>query len=139
MMRPPIYSSPDDPEPAKLASRIYVPTRERHGCLSVWLVLYAITGVIALFSISSMVPQLVRVLPALPVYLMFLVMLGEVICIVATFFWKKWGVYGYLALLTLSMILRLMLGLFTLRSVGSVVFGYAMMYFFALQNIDDYE
>lgn len=113
--------------------------RKRHGCLTIWLVLYIIVGLFSIVPLLGITVDMATIRPAPLVYLSIAVLIGELICVVGIFRWKKWGVYGFLILQTVGIVLRLSTGLFTLRSIVAVAIGYIMIFTFATPNLSDYE
>jgi hypothetical protein len=70
--------------------------KQRHGCLTVWLILIILANIgttVAMVSIISTNPGSYYAW-AMPVYIIFGV--WAVICAIALFNWKKWGFYGFI-------------------------------------------
>ena len=126
MARPTIYR-PVPPQPT--------PPKQRHGCLTAWLVL-AILGnsllallVACLYFLAG--PEVIRrTAPNLPGWAFpFMIAAGifNVLCAVALFRWKKWGFWGFVATTVLAFAINLYHGL-TPTASSTGLLGIAILY-----------
>jgi hypothetical protein len=89
-------------------------TKQRHGCLTAWLVLMIIsnslTALIYLFAGGTIKSNLPNA-PAWTLPILALASIANVVFSVALFRWKKWGFFGFVATSILAMIINLKLGM----------------------------
>jgi hypothetical protein len=104
--------------------------KQRHGCLTTWLVLMIIanslTAVMYLFASDAIRKNL----PNAPVWVFPILAVGgifNVVCAIALFRWKKWGFFGFVATTILAFIFNLMIGLNIVQVILGLV-GLAIMY-----------
>lgn len=113
MSRHPLYNEPPEPPkpPSTVSRNVYYPP-ERDGCLSLWIVAnFAIIGLGvmticgAFFSIYSRDIRFDRLPGNAQAYALIGIALltGWGICLIAIWYWKKWGVYGFIALSFLNL------------------------------------
>lgn len=96
--------------------------KQRHGCLTTWLVLMLITNsataLMYLFGAEAIRRGLPNAPPWIfPVLIVFAVF--NVICAVALFKWKKWGFWGFCASSAVALVVNLSAGL----GPGVAIFG----------------
>lgn len=91
-------------------------TKDRHGCLTAWLVLMIIAN--ALTALSYVVRILPRTIhstrshtPAWALFLLAAGCIANVVFAVALFRWKRWGFFGALITTVLAFALNLKLGI----------------------------
>ncbi len=114
-------------------------SRNRHGCVTLWLGANVVLGLILMPTLLSFTDDLNRVFPVPLVYLFLAVPIGEAICGIGILLWRKWAVYGYIALWIAGIVLRLYMGIFQARSVGTAVVTAIFMFGFILPNIENYD
>ena len=113
MSRHPLYNEPpEQPKPPSTEYRnVYYPP-ERGGCLSLWIVAnFAIIGLgvftlcNAFFNIYSRDIRFDRLPGNVQTYMLTGIALlgGWSVCLVAIWYWKKWGVYGFILLSFLNL------------------------------------
>ncbi|MCI2425802.1 hypothetical protein LM599_07445 [Candidatus Acetothermia bacterium] len=91
--------------------------KQRHGCLTIWLVLLIIGGVLSLIGTAVMYlvdPQLMRETfpdaPGWTVYAMGLISLFSFVFAIVLFTWKKWAFWGYVVTSIASAIVSITMG-----------------------------
>lgn len=114
---------PEQPKPLTPELRnVYYPP-ERGGCLSLWIVAnFALMGLgifticDALLALSSRNVRFDRLPDTAQAYMLIglALPLGWGICLIAIWYWKKWGVYGFILLSFLSLGLEIVLSSQTL-------------------------
>jgi hypothetical protein len=103
-------------------------TKKRHGCLTAYLVV-----IIAGISISMIISLLQGLAPAntRPVWEIALFTVFNffvIICAVAIFMWKKWGVWGLCAVQVLSFIISIVQRQLIIISVINLVFSLGLLF-----------
>src|SRR5215471_8227295 len=104
--------------------------KQRHGCLTAWLVLViilnAIVSLVYLFGSSAVASALPSsrgwAIPVLAV-----LALVNVACAVALFLWKRWGFYGLVATSVVTFGINIALGINVLQAAFGLV-GVAILY-----------
>ncbi len=100
-----------------------VERKQRHGCLSAWLILaLIINSIMVLVYLFGSESSLKQVYPdASESTFTLLAFLGiiNLICTVALFNWKKWGFLGFILTSIAALILNLSIGL----GIGQSLFG----------------
>ena len=103
--------------------------KKRHGCLTAWLIIIIIACAVSIIMylattslISSELDMAGWVVPVLVILLVF-----EIVCAIALFMWKKWGFWGFCAIVVISIIINLSLGLGITASLGGLV-GLAILF-----------
>ena len=104
--------------------------KERHGCLTAWLIFVIITnsiGALMYLFFKQFISQSMPDLPgwAFPVLAVF--SLFGIVCAVALFKWKKWGFWGFCGSTIATIIFNLYLG-FGIVSSLSVLIGVAVLF-----------
>jgi len=96
--------------------------KQRHGCLSAWLVLMiflnSLTALIYLFGSAFFN----KALPSAPAWAFPVMALGaivNVVCAVSLFRWKKWGFHGFVATSIVAFAMNLVVG----ASAATALFG----------------
>lgn len=120
------------------ASSTAVPRGARGGCLTVWLILMVVAGLLLAFLEFSIYQDLEAhqdpTLPHWPFLLGALLALVGPVAAIALFFWRKWGFYLYLIGVCISILFSvflLPLGaplLDTLRGIVLTLAGVAILY-----------
>jgi hypothetical protein len=104
--------------------------KQRHGCLTAWLVLMIVANAAAalLYLLAgAAIRQKVPNIPDWALPTLIVVGVVNVVCAVALFRWKKWGFYGFLATSVIAFAINLVLGLGIIRAVFGFV-GVAILY-----------
>ena len=130
---------PIGPGPSGPKSRPPDTFRKRHGCVTFWLVSNIVLALIFFPELLSLMGDLSRHLPPIVVLLLIIILVGEMICLVGIFRWRKWAVYGYLGFWIAGILLRLMMGFYQARSIGNVIVTSIVFFGFIMPNIEDYE
>jgi len=88
--------------------------KQRHGCLTVWLVLMIIANslvaVIYLFG-SAAIGQNFPSAPGWTFPVLAIVGIVNVVCSIALFQWKKWGFFGFIVTTIVAFVVNPILGL----------------------------
>jgi hypothetical protein len=84
--------------------------KQRHGCLTAWLIFIIVANASATILISASSSQLAQSLAGWEITVDILFGVWTVICAVALFMWKKWGFFGFLGGAVVSMALNLVYG-----------------------------
>jgi hypothetical protein len=105
--------------------------KERHGCLTAWLILMLIANAataLIYFLASDMIAKNLPVpLPTSMAMLLGLVGLCNVLFAVFIFKWKKWGFWGFVATSIIALGINLSLGLGIGQSILGLI-GIAVFY-----------
>jgi hypothetical protein len=111
-------------------SRTMADGKQRHGCLTAWLVLMIIanslTAIIYLLATGGATTRL----SALPIWALGLLAVGSlfnVICAIALLRWKIWGFWGFLGVAALALVVNVTLGLNIVQIVLGLV-GVGVLY-----------
>jgi hypothetical protein len=103
-------------------------TKERHGCLTAWLVLMIIVN--ALTALSYLVLTLLvrkTVAPAWALLVLAVACIANVVFAVALFRWKKWGFLGFLGTTIVALVINLRIGIKPAFAIVGL-FGIAILY-----------
>jgi hypothetical protein len=97
--------------------------RARGGCLTSFLVIFAVLSVLAAGSDLTLRRARMMAAPALlapNVGYLFLALshLVEIVSVIGVFLWKRWGVYGFFAVHAAFIVLSLWVGEGVLRTLG---------------------
>jgi hypothetical protein len=103
-------------------------TKNRHGCLTVWLILLIVGAFIVIFEYvaESDLLQSTGGLPGWSIGAFIVIGIWEIVCAIALFRWKKWGFWGFCIIAVIGVLINIVLGLGVLSFVGLV--GIAMLY-----------
>jgi len=104
--------------------------KQRHGCLTAWLVLMIIANSISALIYLFASDFIARTLPSAPSWSFpILALLGifNVICAIALFKWKKWGFYGFIASSIIALIINLIIGIDVAQSLAGLI-GLVILY-----------
>ena len=104
--------------------------KQRHGCLTAWLVIMivanAATALLYLVG-SAAIRQRFAAAPAWAFPVLIAAGVGNIICAIALFRWKKWGFFGALALAVVIFVINLIVGLSVIETVLGFI-GVAILY-----------
>lgn len=94
--------------------------KERHGCLTTWLVLMIIsnTGIALIYLLGNGVIS--QNLPSAPGWVFpLLAMMGalNVVFAIALLKWKKWGFFGFIASSIMAFVVNLIIGINILQAI----------------------
>ncbi len=124
----------------------YKPFKERGGCLTIWLVLLTLGAVMGFFgnltTSTEEMDFLQMFIPALPPWYLpvsVVMALLNLVFLVGFWTWKRWGVYGYFALVLVNVILSLVLGFGVLIAVLSIGLGPLITYILIMNIWDNFE
>lgn len=106
----------------------YDPEKRHPGCFQLWMVAMILFSILA--AILWLDQRLLAILPPLAVYAVVGTTIAEAVCVFGIFQWKKWGVYGLVAALIFSFILKSTLNLVESRSIISMIVAFVILYFF---------
>ena len=104
--------------------------KQRHGCLTTWLILMIIANTLAAVIYLFASAPIQKQLPGSPEWLfpvMALFSVINLICAVALLKWKKWGFLGFCASSIAVLLFNLSAGLGTGTSLGGLL-GAAILY-----------
>lgn len=104
--------------------------KQRHGCLTAWLLLLIIVNslvaVVYLFA-SSMIKANLPNTPGWAIPVLAVACIANVIFAIALFQWKKWGFFGFIGSTILALVINLMLGLSAFQIVPGLL-GIVILY-----------
>jgi hypothetical protein len=104
-------------------------TRQRHGCLTAWLIFLIVGNSLSILSnlAFSVSPQISSTLAAQGIDMpgwtwLLLAVLGifNVVCAIGLLKWKKWGFYGFVASSVAAFIINLSVGV----NIATSLFGF---------------
>jgi hypothetical protein len=106
--------------------------KRRHGCVTAWLVLNAISVVVSWISIAAIKGaglQVPTTIEMTPLYLIYAGISGILmwVCVVGLWKFKRWAFYGWVALFVAGAIGNLVMGLAWSGIFGSAI-GLALLY-----------
>jgi hypothetical protein len=104
--------------------------KQRHGCLTAFLIFGIIMNVIAsLMNLlgGAMIRQHFPDAPVWSLPVLGLAGIFNIVCLVALFKWKKWGFYGAVASAVLAFVVNLVIGINILQALLGLV-GIAVLY-----------
>ena len=104
--------------------------KRRHGCLTAWLILALIANstTVLIYTLGSATFR--PAYPNAPGWAASALILGGILNIVfaiALFRWKRWGFWGYVATIALTIAVNLVLGLNVVQAMPGLV-GVAILY-----------
>jgi hypothetical protein len=105
--------------------------KQRHGCLTAWLVLMIVANLLTAvtnLAFGAALRQLHPDAPAWAMPVMGLACLANVAWAIALFRWKRWGFYAFVATAALATVINLMVGLNIVVAGGAAVVGVAILY-----------
>jgi hypothetical protein len=104
--------------------------KQRHGCLTAFLVLMiianSVVAVMYLFG-SAAIRQNVPSAPGWAFPVLAIGGIVNVVCAIALFQWKKWGFFGFIATAAVAFVVNLMIGINILQALLGLV-GIAVLY-----------
>jgi hypothetical protein len=105
--------------------------KQRHGCLTAWLILALIanSAVTIYYVVSLLAGGNGANMPTWALFLFFVASLGAVFCIVLLFRWRKVGFWGYAALGIFTILINLAIGMgaLSLTSLVSIAVLYGVL------------
>lgn len=104
--------------------------KQRHGCLTAWLVLMIIANAGTAFMYllgSAAIKQNFPSAPGWAFPVLAVMGIANVVCAVALFQWKKWGFFGLLATSIVIFVINLMVGLNIVQAILGLT-GFAILY-----------
>jgi uncharacterized membrane protein len=110
-----------------------VKSRNRHGCLTAWLLLIICVSIIfiVLYLARASYPQSTPDLPWWAIPLLVMAEIFEIVCSIALLKWKKWGFWGLCTISMITFVINISLGVVVTSLSGLV--GIAILY--ALLNL----
>ena len=104
--------------------------KNRHGCLTAWLVLMIIANSATALAYLVGRDEIQKTLPnapgwAFPVLIIFA--LFNLVCAIALFKWQKWGFWGFCVSAVVALFVNFSIGLGVGSSLGGLV-GVALLY-----------
>lgn len=106
------------------------PRKERHGCLTAWLILMILANGFTALVTPLSVASIQETLPNFPTWVVWPITLIAVLNVayaVALFNWKKWGFYGFVLNAVLAFGLNLYAGIGIPQAIIGL-FGIAVLY-----------
>lgn len=119
--------------------------RKRGGCLTLWVTVSAIMGVIAAFGFCNLLGVVGRVPPALrrisigSMFLLGGLIAAQLVCLWGIWQWKKWGVYGMAAIAIASPFIEGALGIATATDWLAPFIQLGILYFLVKDKWDYFE
>ncbi len=104
--------------------------KQRHGCLTAWLVLIIVVNVIAALVYLVDGGAIVRDFPDFPLWalpVLILACVANIVFAVALFRWRKWGFSGFVATTVVAFVVNLALGLPPLQLITGLL-SVALLY-----------
>lgn len=129
-------------EPPKRYVELVPDVKERGGCLSLYLGIGIIAGPIALFLFLSLAsdPRVRFVVPSYYLPAQILVILTTLICTVAAWNWKLWGLRGLYVTMVLSNMLSIVSGVGDVgRNLLQLFIQPLILYLLTRNKIEDFE
>ena len=111
--------------------------KQRHGCLTTWLILMIIANSITALMYLLNSQAIRQASPGLPSWLfpvLIIVCIFNLICTIALFKWQKWGFWGFLGSSITALVINLSIGLGVGKSLVGLI-GIAILY--AVLNIGE--
>jgi hypothetical protein len=104
-----------------LENSFKVKEKSRHGCLTTYLVLLIIGNLVTLVFrlLSSLAPD--NKMPVLAIIAYSLLALFIIVCAVAIYNWKKWGVWGLCAVAVINFVIGVISGELLIISIFQLV------------------
>jgi len=106
-------------------------TKDRHGCLTTWLVLMIIVNALTALSYLGLTLFVRKtVAPAWALLVLAVACTANVAFAVALFRWKKWGFLGFLGTTALALVINLRIGIkptFAIVGLFGIVILYAVL------------
>ena len=94
--------------------------KQRHGCLTAWLILMIVANSLAAIVTPMSVQNIQQTMPNFPTWLVWPIVLMAILNIVfavALFNWKKWGFFGFAATTIISFSLNIYAGVGIAQSI----------------------
>ena len=104
--------------------------KQRHGCLTAWLVLMIIANSAAALMYLFGSSAIKRALPGIPSWALITLAVFAIfnlVCAIALFKWKKWGFWGFLVSSVVALVVNISVGLGAGQSLAGLV-GIALLY-----------
>jgi hypothetical protein len=104
--------------------------KERHGCLTAWLVFLIIANAASalLYLVASdAIRQTLPIAPGWVFPLLAVVGIFNLVCAIALLRWKKWGFYGFVVSSIVALVINLSIGLGIVQSLAGLL-GLAILY-----------
>ncbi len=104
--------------------------KQRHGCLTAWLVLMIAGGVFTALLYTLGREAISGYMPSLPGWTFpafVLTGIANILCAVALFQWKKWGFWGVVAVSVVTFVINLSIGFSALHAALGFL-GVAILY-----------
>ena len=114
-----------------------VQEKQRHGCLTAWLIFMMIgNSITALlyFLNSQAIKQALPTIPDWSLPILAIIALFNLICAIALFKWQKWGFWGFLGSTVATFIINVSIGIGVGQSLPGLI-GIAILY--GVLNIGD--
>ena len=112
-------------------------TKDRHGCLTVWLVLMLIANAVTALSYAGLIllrPGAAHAAqPHAPTWARFVLMAGciaNIVFAVALFRWKRWGFLGFVVTAILALTINLSIGIkpaFVMTGASGIIILYGVL------------
>jgi hypothetical protein len=111
-----------------LQNSTQVKQKKRHGCLTAYLVVI-IAGIsifLILYLLQGLAPDNTR--PVWEMFVFIVLNLFVIVCAIAIFMWKKWGVWGLCAVQIINFILSITQREFIIVSVINLAFSLGLLF-----------
>ena len=113
--------------------------KQRHGCLTVWLVLMIFGSIGAILIWGRYDEQLSTVFPPILILAVSINSVVEIFFLIGTLYWKRWAVQGFILTVIVSFLLRILMGIVRDTSFLSIGFAFFMLLVFVRPNWHHYE
>lgn len=107
-----------------------IESRQRHGCLTAWLILMIITNSLTAYSYLFSSDAIRKIFPNIQNWIfpaVIVLAICNVVCAIALWKWKKWGFVGFLLSSIIAFAINLMIGLQTIYAILGLL-GVAVLY-----------
>ncbi len=104
--------------------------KQRHGCLTVWLILMILANSLTAIATPLMITQITKATPGFPIWIAYVIpvlAILNVVFAIGLFKWKMWGFYGFLVTSLITFCLNLYAGVSPVQAVLGLI-GIAVLY-----------
>lgn len=109
------------------------------GCLTLWLVVSALAAIFVIVSLLGIRELAARRGVGPLVYILIAASVLHIVFVVGIFDWRKWGVYGIVAIVIISPILQIIAGIATTRDYIAPFVQLGLLYYLIHDKWDYYD
>jgi hypothetical protein len=104
--------------------------KQRHGCLTAWLILIIAFSVIfvVVYLTGVGVNESSKNMPEWAIPVLIILLIFNIVCAVALFRWKKWGFWGFCAVNVIGIIVDILIGISIVWPSIDVLVSLAILY-----------